>query len=565
MSELLSKLCSICHANPQKYKCPGCGARTCSLPCIKKHKLRTDCTGRHDPAAYIPREKLRTPAGIDHDYNFISAIDRAKERAERDIVQDLKLVDENQLHPKNEEKAYRKVWVGDQLSHVPVPPHQHHRAGSSASSAPGAFDKHVRRQLRALDIEALNMPPGMMRQKENDTTFNRRTHCINWRIEWFVFGIDQQQLQQQQPTRILHKVLDRKPLNKALEASIAWHHGQLDRQSRKQGLQEDEEEADDDNDKTQNKKQPQWKQKKMPPLQPSDPTQDQTSGTWPASSYTLQYFLTGEWNQFSSGTASVPPTSDENAARLEKWQFFLLQVGVGKPHPKNKNTKVLIPLPSTSKLAEALTGRTVIEFPTLYVFPPAMSLPAGFVQGSADERRPPKRKLDDEEKEDGEEGEERPSKRRQPPPQHQNQSQNGDDLTTTTRGGPSSLRGGRGRGRGVRQQQRLPNQRQQFRQQQQQQNNGGGRGGRGGHRGGASRVAADDNESAEEGEIFDGDGDGDQVMMDSAPPPRAWRVENQETGEEEGEVMDDEQPPEIQSNRPLGLGGLVDYGSSDDE
>ena len=75
--EILSQLCSICHAAPYKYKCPGCGARNCSLICIQKHKVRTECSGRHNPTDFVPREILLTPAGVDHDYNFISAIDRA--------------------------------------------------------------------------------------------------------------------------------------------------------------------------------------------------------------------------------------------------------------------------------------------------------------------------------------------------------------------------------------------------------------------------------------------------------------------------------------------------------
>lgn len=32
-------LCEVCGEKPFKYTCPGCNKRTCSLACVKKHKL----------------------------------------------------------------------------------------------------------------------------------------------------------------------------------------------------------------------------------------------------------------------------------------------------------------------------------------------------------------------------------------------------------------------------------------------------------------------------------------------------------------------------------------------
>ncbi|MBR8638204.1 zinc finger HIT domain-containing protein, partial [Campylobacter coli] len=65
---LLTDLCSICHVSAPKYKFPRCDLRTCSLPCIKRHKARSDCSGVRDATAYVPRKKLATAAGVDHDY-----------------------------------------------------------------------------------------------------------------------------------------------------------------------------------------------------------------------------------------------------------------------------------------------------------------------------------------------------------------------------------------------------------------------------------------------------------------------------------------------------------------
>ncbi|MCJ1463442.1 hypothetical protein MMC07_002049 [Pseudocyphellaria aurata] len=88
MDDLLpSDLCKICHTNPNKYRCPRCLTRTCSLPCTKRHKQWAQCSGIRDPTAYVPRADLATPRGIDHDYNFLTSIERKLEGAERDTTE----------------------------------------------------------------------------------------------------------------------------------------------------------------------------------------------------------------------------------------------------------------------------------------------------------------------------------------------------------------------------------------------------------------------------------------------------------------------------------------------
>lgn len=42
-------ICQECTQNPWKYRCPCCSILTCSLPCVKSHKQRTNCTGKKDP------------------------------------------------------------------------------------------------------------------------------------------------------------------------------------------------------------------------------------------------------------------------------------------------------------------------------------------------------------------------------------------------------------------------------------------------------------------------------------------------------------------------------------
>lgn len=54
----VAQICEECKANPSKYKCPGCSIRSCSLPCVKAHKLRTGCTGKRNQTNFVPLSQI---------------------------------------------------------------------------------------------------------------------------------------------------------------------------------------------------------------------------------------------------------------------------------------------------------------------------------------------------------------------------------------------------------------------------------------------------------------------------------------------------------------------------
>ena len=54
MSLILIHRCEVCTESLARYKCPGCLVQTCSVPCVKKHKEDTECTGKRDRTAYVP-------------------------------------------------------------------------------------------------------------------------------------------------------------------------------------------------------------------------------------------------------------------------------------------------------------------------------------------------------------------------------------------------------------------------------------------------------------------------------------------------------------------------------
>ena len=79
-----ANLAPTSHIHVPKYRCPRCSTRTCSLPCTRRHKTWSQCSGIRDPAAYLRRNELATPASFDRDFNFITGVERWLERAERD-------------------------------------------------------------------------------------------------------------------------------------------------------------------------------------------------------------------------------------------------------------------------------------------------------------------------------------------------------------------------------------------------------------------------------------------------------------------------------------------------
>lgn len=550
---VLSTLCSICHTESTKYKCPRCGARTCSVQCVQKHKARADCDGIRNPRAFMPLSQLKTDSGIDHDFNFLTSIERARQRAEKDIVEARQLLSEKELRPRDEDKLFRKVWQGDELRHVPVQPQSYKKNGrpQEALTAIDGFDKHVRRRLRYLDIEAITMPKGMARQRENKTAFNRRTQTINWQVEWLVYsasdlGFPASQ-DHQQPLRILYKTLEGTPLNTALATTLDWHRGQLDRQSREQqqGLIESDDEADPGADES-----PQKKRKthhgssggnKKPQPAPS-PTQDPATNTWPAAAYTAQYPLTTSWSQ----TTTAPHTETTLEETLGQWQFYLVKAvaatATSDASSLSKKNKTLIPLRSTESLTSALQGRTVVEFPTVLALPRGLAVPAGHVVGSGERRAPPPSAAATGERAGGRgEGND-----------HSGGGSNrkrGFEGGQRDRGWDLTRDGDRGRGQG-----------------------GYGRGGkrarfdaRRPHPPRGSVKEAAPQREAEEGEV---DSEGDEVMggADGRSAGKVMDVDEEDEGGSSVTLAEEEEDGEVR-DEPVGgrpRGGLVDYGSSDE-
>ncbi|KUI67689.1 Box C/D snoRNA protein 1 [Cytospora mali] len=397
---LLNTLCTICHTNSPKYVCPGCSAQTCSLPCTQKHKAWANCNGRRDPTAYMPASRLKTAAGIDHDYNFLSAIERERDRNQRDMVEDKRLFTEREVRQMDDESRFRKLWFGENVRFDPIrgSPRTFGEDGEGAGGSGGDDDgeggasvparasyltRQVRMRLDQACIQVVQMPMGMTRQRENTTSWNRKSRNINWCVEWMVYD-NGAGGECKTHTRIRHKALETVPVYKALGNSVAWY--------RKGQQKEEQEEDEEEEESAYARKRRRVLIKEVKEEGRRSAMQDEHSTTWVATPYPAQNPYTGSWglDRGASVTSWLP---DEEVDARRGHRFYLLKplTPVGKP-------KELIPVESTETLSSALRGRTVLEYPTIYILPPPSSpststpvLPEGFILGSTERRERPKR------------------------------------------------------------------------------------------------------------------------------------------------------------------------------
>ena len=147
--------------NEPKYRCPRCtSVRTCSLPCYKTHQTRASCNGVRDPTAYVKKSQLATPAGVDHDYNFLSKIERAIDRPTTlvsNTEHSSQHGDKQAAHTAGKSNAEKKRWNSD-----------------------GTLVRYLHDNRIRVD----RAPAGMSRQKANMTRYLQKSKRIVWTVEW---------------------------------------------------------------------------------------------------------------------------------------------------------------------------------------------------------------------------------------------------------------------------------------------------------------------------------------------------------------------------------------------
>ncbi|KAI4229530.1 MAG: hypothetical protein L6R36_000794 [Xanthoria steineri] len=335
----LTELCTICHIQRYKYCCPRCSARTCSLPCIKRHKQWASCSGVRDPATYLKRSELATPRGIDHDYNYLTSIERQLDNAERDAESKGILLHNGKLNG--------------------LAPKAHH---------PAKGEVPLQNAIKQCRVVVDRAPKGMSRQKQNETYWDKRAKRVVWTVEWV----------HKNGSRELGSCPDTEPLDVAytrlFDADAAPSIAKAG-----------------PNTKPPKKKRKPNKASKTATATPITPPKDLPTGLVTS----LSAAAPSEYSMLSTEDVPAPLGADQNAATITQdaedekpllpsprpeqppvpqVHFYLLLPSTPTSY------RVLISIASNDTLASALRDRFVLEFPTLYALKqPPDNLPKGFM------------------------------------------------------------------------------------------------------------------------------------------------------------------------------------------
>ncbi|TDZ33704.1 putative box C/D snoRNA protein [Colletotrichum spinosum] len=406
---LLTSLCAICHIEVPKYKCPGCLIRTCSIACQKRHKVRSSCNGIRDPTAYLPPSKLKTPAGVDHDYNFLSGIERAVQRSEKEIVEERQILKPEDLRPIEVRTVKWKTGKDGRKRRVLVTELLHgDGAGGAGAKGDMLSSMPFKRRLAKFGILLKRAPFGMARQKENSTNVSKASGRINWQVEWRLLQAPtpdaqraemEQQQQQQQPCketattpksqRILAKTLDDVPLYKAFASGLKWHHDDLARREKLRPRPDQDQDEHDANAAGKPKKRRKHAHK---PGQSTATAQDTETGAWHPGRYCQQNGPRGTWTPHT-GVPAFTGTTEEDESQRTRYSYYL--VGTTSAAAAMAGRTAIHPIEADVALCEAIRDMTVLEFPTIYVVESGALLPSSLVSEPKPVRITPKRKRED--------------------------------------------------------------------------------------------------------------------------------------------------------------------------
>ncbi len=282
---------------------------------------------------YKPRHELATPAGIDHDYNFISSIERGIERTDRLIVDEKHLVDRKELLGHSDNRR----WKG-----------RRHTGGDSL------LEKAQERSGVIVD----RAPKGMKRNTDNSTNWSKHQKCINWQIEWI----------KDDGSHVLAKVLEIHPLGEAYAALLE--------EQRRVSMTAAEKKQDKKRKATEIKR----RAKKTKADFGFDLLMQRSSLQNPESSAWDQITIpeceeVESISRMEADTELIPLCSNTSYDASAVHYLYL-----HRPYTPSSHPRILIPLNASEPLSSLLRNRVVLEFPTVYALPSSpKSLPDSFM------------------------------------------------------------------------------------------------------------------------------------------------------------------------------------------
>lgn len=137
--------CSVCEVDAVKYTCPGCGRKSCSLPCVQEHKTRFFCTGKRNRTEFVKRGAM-SDVTLRSDFKFLEEVSLAEDVAKR-----------------SKPPTPRRVLP----SHLKSLVHQ--------------------ARLRGVNLKLVS--PGMQKRKLNSSRYDYKSKRLMWRVVWKISGL----------------------------------------------------------------------------------------------------------------------------------------------------------------------------------------------------------------------------------------------------------------------------------------------------------------------------------------------------------------------------------------
>lgn len=167
------KHCFICLEKEYKYTCPACGTKTCSAECVKRHKLRSECTGQVDPTKFVARKDISSdPSLVNRDYNYLLNFERKIGLGVSDVKQNAKMMFRRQLGNPNKRQRLGKEDTDPRLVRVNKRYNSPHYA------------------LKRDNVMVVHLPSGMSRSIQNKSGYDKKAGTYTWTVEWVPVGTD---------------------------------------------------------------------------------------------------------------------------------------------------------------------------------------------------------------------------------------------------------------------------------------------------------------------------------------------------------------------------------------
>lgn len=160
--------CCICLENEYKYTCPACGAKTCSVECVKRHKLRSECTGTVDPTKFVEKSELSgNPNLINRDYNFLLNFERRMQNGMEQTKNNVRA-----MFRKNQGSNPYKRQRTNEADNDP----RLLKVNSQFNNPPTSY--------RRENTLVIHLPLGMTRASQNKSGYDKKSSSFTWTIEW---------------------------------------------------------------------------------------------------------------------------------------------------------------------------------------------------------------------------------------------------------------------------------------------------------------------------------------------------------------------------------------------